>query len=559
MRERLGRTAAVVLATGALVSAVLVAPGVSAAPVAGPKAASIPALSGPQTEYVVLAKDGVNQATVAKAIKAAGGQLVKASVARGSYLAKAPKNGFIGRTVTQPALIGAAQNRPIGTAPKSAPVVPKQNEEQVTGADRGTAPKPAAARKGANTPDPDPLAIRQWDMAQIGATPTGSYGKQPGKKNVLVGVIDTGVDGSHPDIAANFDRKRSRNFTTDIPLVDGPCEYQGCVDPPDVDGGGHGTHVASEIAAPLNGKGVAGVAPNVSLVNLRAGQDSGSFFLGSVMDALFTAGDMGIDVVNMSFYVDPYWMNCASNPADPPERQVEQRTIRTGVERALGYATSKGVTLVNSEGNEETDLGNPTSDTGSPNFPPGSAYDRTVDNSCVLLPAEGKGVIAVSSTGPSLKLAFYSNYGTEQTDISAPGGDIYDVPGGGRDISRAVLGAYPESIALQTGEISEPGGVPKVTSVIRECQDGKCYYYKYMQGTSMASPHAAGVAALVISKYGTSNGSGGFGMDPKEVEKKLYGTASKKGCPTSDTRCQGPVGKNGFFGHGIANANAAVS
>ena len=58
----------------------------------------------------------------------------------------------------------------------------------------------------------------------IGATAQGSYRKQPGSKKVRVGIIDTGIDASHPDIAPNFDADLSRNFVTDMPDIDGPCE-----------------------------------------------------------------------------------------------------------------------------------------------------------------------------------------------------------------------------------------------------------------------------------------------------------------------------------------------
>jgi subtilisin family serine protease len=146
-------------------------------------------------------------------------------------------------------------------------------------------------------------------MKMIGATPGGSYATERGKRAVRVGVIDTGIDASHPDIAPNFDRGLSRNFTTDDPVVDDPCAEDpdgSCEDPADVDEGGHGTHVAGTIGAALNGLGIAGVAPNVKLVNLRAGQDSGYFFLQPSVDALTYAGDHGIDVVNMSYYIDPW-------------------------------------------------------------------------------------------------------------------------------------------------------------------------------------------------------------------------------------------------------------
>jgi subtilisin family serine protease len=99
------------------------------------------------------------------------------------------------------------------------------------------------------------------------------------------------------------------------------------VDPADHDDGAHGTHVAGTIGAAANGGGVSGVAPNVTLVNIRAGQDSGFFFLQPTVDALIYAGDAGIDVVNMSFFVDPWLYNCQANPADSPEQQAQQRLI----------------------------------------------------------------------------------------------------------------------------------------------------------------------------------------------------------------------------------------
>src|SRR5262249_47112882 len=155
---------------------------------------------------------------------------------------------------------------------------------------RGAAPDPTS---GYTSPG-DPLSGLQWDMRAMHATTAGSYQVQQGTKDVRVGIIDTGVDGSHPDIAPNFDRGLSRHFTVADPVIDGPCDTDpdgSCTDPADVDEDGHGTHVAGTIGAPLNGLGMAGVAPRVDLVNLRAGQDSGYFFVQPVVDALTYAGD----------------------------------------------------------------------------------------------------------------------------------------------------------------------------------------------------------------------------------------------------------------------------
>ena len=224
-----------------------------------------------------------------------------------------------------------------------------------------------------------------------------------GDKRVRVGVMDTGVDASHPDLAANFDSRLSRNFTTDMPDIDGPCEYASCVDPANVDDNGHGTHVAGTMAAALNGMGVSGVAPNVGIVNVRAGQDSGYFFLGATANALTYSGDVGIDVVNMSFYVDPWLYNCRGGaPEDTPEQAAEQDVIIETMHRALNYAHRKGVTLVAALGNNHEDISNPRTDFSSPDFPGGTEHPRTIDNAtCFDLPVEGPHVIGVSALGPS--------------------------------------------------------------------------------------------------------------------------------------------------------------
>jgi subtilisin family serine protease len=345
-------------------------------------------------------------------------------------------------------------------------------------------------------------------MRMIGATPDGSYGVQQGSHAVRVGIIDTGIDGSHPDVAPNFDAALSRNFTVDDPTIDGPCADepdQSCEDPSNVDEDGHGTHVASTIGSPLNGQGIGGVAPKVDLVNLRAGQDSGYFFLGPTLDALTYAGDHGIDVVNMSFYIDPWLFNCAANPADSPAEQREQKLVIEATQRAIDYARGRGVTTIVAEGNGHTDLGNPTSDATSPDYPPTAPRQRTVDNSCLSMPLEATGVIGVTSVGPSKRKAYYSDYGVEQADVSAPGGDAFDSPPARPE--NLILAAFPESVGRiedrdgnGTPDIDADGN-PTTPAVVKQ---GNAYY-QWIQGTSMAAPHAVGVAALIVAQYGKSD------------------------------------------------------
>ena len=322
--------------------------------------------------------------------------------------------------------------------------------------------------------------------------------------------------------------------------------------------------MASTIGSPLNGQGIGGVAPGVDLVNLRGGQDSGYFFLGPTLDALTYAGDKGIDVVNMSFYIDPWLYNCAANPADSPAEQREQKLVIEATQRAIDYARAKGVTTIAAEGNGHTDLGNPTSDNTSPDYPPTAPRQRTVDNSCLSMPTEANGVIGVTSVGPSKRKAYYSDYGVEQADVSAPGGDGLDSPPAAPE--NLILAAYPENVGHAEGKIDAAGN-PTTTAVVKQ---GNAYY-QWIQGTSMASPHAVGVAALIVAQYGKSDRNNpGVTLAPDRVEQILKRTAVNTPCPNPPTvtynnsahfvaTCEGNASFNGFYGDGIVNAFNAVT
>ena len=542
--------------------------------------APIPATAEPTTEtsYLVLYKGTGDDKVADRAITQAGGRVTATNTKIGYAYVTTKDRQFASRMRASDAVAGVAQERTIGVAPKErrarAQDIERLDAERASVRGAGQADAPPVRSRGAVTPEP--LADLQWDMRQIGATATGSYAKSQGTKGVRVGIIDTGVDGKHPDIAPNFSKALSRNFVVDKTDIDGPCEVTTCVDPVDVDDDGHGTHVASTIGAPINGIGIAGVAPNVTLINIRAGQDSGYFFLKPTLDALTYAGDIGVDVINMSYYVDPWLYNCTSNPADSPAEQEDQRVIRQAVQRAMNYARNKGVLPVAALGNEATDLNNPTSDDTSPDYPADEAKERTVDNSCISVPTETRGVVGVSSTGPSLRKAYYSNWGTEQTDVAAPGGDAYDSVNNGLNPANLVLAAYPKSLAELNGDLN-PDGTPNTPFVVRDCKGATCGYYQYLQGTSMAAPHATGVAALIVARNGRlDRARGGLTLSPDRTESLLYRTAVEQACPQprtyhytrvradgsvleSDARCAGPASKNGFYGHGIVNAYAAAT
>jgi subtilisin family serine protease len=533
-------------------------------------AQSATADTGAERDYVVVYKQGAQAQDAHAAIAAAGGRIVSENAEIGVATVRSTDAGFEQRAAQQGALDGAAPEQPIGQVPPDA--VTKRDEIERPGGWRaGKAPRQGRApHGGGGGVQPEPLAGLQWDMQAIGATADGSYKRQQGSHDVRVGIMDTGVDGSHPDIAPNFDRALSRNFTVDDPVVDGACATDpdgSCDDPADVDENGHGTHVAGTIGAALNGLGMAGVAPKVDLVNLRAGQDSGYFFLGPTLDALTYAGDNGIDVVNMSFYIDPWLFNCASNPADSPAEQRDQRLIVTATQRAVDYARAHGVTLISATGNEDTDLGSPASDATSPDYPDQdlSPHARTIDNSCLSMPTEATGVIGVNSVARDGRKAYYSNYGLEQSDVSAPGGDAYLHPPA-PTVADEILAPYPESLARAKNQLN-PDGSPKVAGVIRDCRGSTCAYYQYLQGTSMASPHAVGVAALAVAQYGRRDWrNGGLTLDPARVEQLLTGTATDTPCPAQEpfvypglpdhytATCEGTPQRNGFYGDGVVNA-----
>ena len=348
-------------------------------------------------------------------------------------------------------------------------------------------------------PSNDPLESQQWDMQQIRTEE--AHATQAGIRAVDVGVLDSGIDGNHPDfkdsdLTSNVDCARGRDSLAALPPGVGVGNPDPCVD-----NQFHGTHVAGTIGAQANGIGMVGVAPNVTLVPVKVCDTSGYCYASAVVDGVTYSGDAKLDVINMSFFVDDNEFQestefkCMSDPT--------QRSFRQAVERAMQYARSQGVAPVAALGNSDQDLAHPTDDAGQP-----------IPNECEVVPAETQGVIGTSSLGRQSEKAGYSNYGSGQNDVAAPGGN-----GTTGDCRTTVLSTLPAGA------------------------------YGCIQGTSMASPHAAGVAALIVSQYGELGKDGDVKLSPQKVESLLQSTAVDLGLPGYD-EC---------FGNGRIDALRAVT
>src|SRR4051794_40379217 len=493
--------------------------------------------------FIVLYNGNAVPASAKADVEKAGGTFVYGYDEIGVAIARSDRASF--------AAAVAADKRVEGVA--STAGFASRLEQSQDGSDGADGPPPGDL-PNAPAADTDSLSPLQWDMRQI-HTPE-AHAITGGSPAVLVGDIDTGLDYRHPDLRQNVDGAHSANCLSGAP-VPGAAAAD--------DDNGHGTHTAGTIAAASNGIGIVGVAPRVKVAGIKAGTAAGFFFPEAVVCAFMWAGANHMDVTNNSYFVDPYEYNCRNDPA--------QRAIWKAVQRSVRYAMNQGVTVVASAGNDSDDVSHPTTDVTSPDYPPGSETERTITNACVVLPLEVPGVVGVSATGsttqhtsagdyPDNLKSFYSSYGVSAVDVTAPGGDsLFRTPesGNGR-----VLSTYPATRPC-TRSVQEPFPSDPTYPTAHYC---------YLQGTSMASPHVAGVAALIVSRYGDSSSPQNGKLRPGQVAALISQTADAQACPNSlppgylttvgvnsgaMQECQGGPGHNSWYGNGQADALAAVT
>ena len=485
--------------------------------------------SGATETYIVLYQQQAVPANAAATIARAGGTLVYAYGQIGVAIARSSSSTF--RT----ALL--ALDRSVQDASATTRFAVQLHE------DLDASGPPGGDLANAPATDADTFSAFQWDMSQISAQ--AAHAITGGSPSVIVGDIDTGLDFRHPDLAANID------FVNSVSCIDGvPNQAPSAWD----DGNGHGTHTAGTIAAAANGIGIVGVAPNVRIAAIKTGTDEGGFFFPeAVVCAFMWAGSHHLDVTNNSYFADPYLFNCHND--------ATQRAIWIAEYRAIRYAITQGVTVVAAEGNFSDDLAHPTQDIISPDTGPGET--RTVHNDCVVIPTEIPGVIGVSATGSLRQKSFYSNYGVGVTEVAAPGGDSRiqptTDPGHGRVLSTWAARAAGDCSRQRQEPTTDP--------------NYPIAYYCWAQGTSMASPHVAGLAALVISRYGDAQTPQNGKLRPDQVAAIIQQTADPTPCPADVTpyapfpsisndapqQCTGGTGYNSWYGNGIVNALSAIT
>ncbi|MGH3938876.1 MAG: S8 family peptidase [Pseudonocardiaceae bacterium] len=359
---------------------------------------------------------------------------------------------------------------------------------------------PAVQHTPARLPEPRrggaaDRSVEQWNMALIRGPQARAI--NPGSPDVVVGVLDSGIDVTHPDLAAAIDTTRSAGCLSGRP------DPRSDAWRPTTSS--HGTHVAGIIAAADDSRGVTGVAPGVRLASVKVVDDNGFIYPEYVVCAFMWAVKAQLRIANSSYFVDPWLLACS----DIPGQAVAYEAVR----RAVEYATTQGVLSVAAMGNARIDLADPRRRSRD-NAP---APPRQLRNdACDVLPAELPGVVAVSAVGANRRISTYSSFGLGVVAVTAPGGDIDQRP-------------WTSSSGC----------------VLSTIQGG----YGYACGTSMAAAHASGVAALLAS----SRPSAG----PAELATLLRRQADPLPC-SAHPGCTGER-VTSFSGYGLVDALDAVT
>ena len=339
----------------------------------------------------------------------------------------------------------------------------------------------------------DPLFRRQWGLQLINAPSAWEYTR--GSPDVVVAVIEKGIDVGHPDLVGQF--LPGWDLWDDDDSLDDTSQPRKHKDSTD-----HGTHVSGIIAARAdNGVGIAGVAPECRILPVRVN----TYDDAEIARGIRFAVDNGARVINLSdvgyMYTIKHGLPTIYSAWTPPHAE--------DLLEACLYARRHNVLIINATGGNQA-------------------------HNVAKYPALCPGVVNVASADSSGRMADFSDYG-DLTEVAAPSGwrayDLENDPGrrilplAEEGVMAAALGAHPQT----------PYGT---LSTISGAHGG----YVEWSGGCMAIPHVAGLAALVWSRQP--------GLTADEVRMVMRNTARQPA---------GGSGWNPFMGHGLINALAAVS
>lgn len=417
LRAVMTRTLTVLSAIGLLLAAPVAQ--AEPAPTSEPAAAADPGqLVLPHV--VVTGADRLSTWRAERAIRGAGGTVVSAYPQVGVLVAYSAREDFAAKVRATPGIAAVGATR---TAKIAAGWFAPRRDLEYTG--------PAAPST------PPPAEGTAWDVPALGLAK--AHEVTTGSRRVIVGVLDTGVDDTHPDLAEAVDTRNS------VSCLSGWADRGRGAWRPTLDG--HGTHVAGTIAAAENGFGVVGIAPDVRVAAVKMAELDDTETPESMVCGFVWAAEHGFRVVNNSYRLNPWRYSCPD--------QVDQAAIRLAVGRAVSYAQRNEVLVVASAGNAGIDLTNRKTDDESPYD--SSPVHREISNECIRLPHELPGVIGTGAVDEKLAKASFSNYGIGPVALAAPGVRTWSTwPGNG---------------------------------------------YRPASGTSMSAPHTVGVAALIASEH----------------------------------------------------------
>lgn len=549
-------------------------------------------------QFVAVAASDADYAGLKADVEAAGGRVVREMPQVGTLVVKAPKAAKARMAASiHAAGVAADHIESIEPPDGSATNGPAHRVQQINVANNNSAP----------TPDPAySIPGLMWNQQRINMT--DAWKTTAGDPAVTVGVADTGLDYTHSELAPKVSAVVDFTGTEDPPIcktffnpamsdADWAAQLGG---PANTDWNGHGSWIGGNIAAALNGAGVNGIAPKVNLVALKISQWCGSAYDSETLASFLYAADHGINIVSISFggYLDK---------SDP-----DQALILKQYAQVVKYANKKGTTIVAAAGNEHVRVnGSGKVVTHGPLTAPGTApadfgdlfglYEvpggiagvvdvastgNVVNGSsatCPTPPANDTNFVCKPAsdphqqTGATLKdqLAYYSNYGP-RIDVAAPGGARkFNLPVWDRGGTPGFpYTDFDGTTAWETFSITSNWAleIPCFTFTGGGFPADQCY--STIQGTSMATPHASAVLALIASAKPN------LAHNPAGLVKQLTKTATKaKGnttpalsatdlsggdsaggtCTTGYCHLGGPaIPDKEAYGAGIVNAAAAV-